>query len=77
MNNMSIEVRDEKGGDLTAIRELNKRAFEQAQEANIVDALRSNGAARLSLVAVADGRVVGHIMYSPGLGHMTVDTCGK
>ena len=37
----------------------------QDQEGNIVDALRSNGAASLSLVATLDGRVVGHIMYSP------------
>jgi len=62
---MLIEIREEKSGDISAIRELNKRAFEQEQEANIVDALRLNGAARLSLVAVVEGRVVGHIMYSP------------
>ena len=47
------------------IRDLNKRAFEQEQEGNIVDALRSNGAALLSMVATLNGRVVGHIMYSP------------
>lgn len=62
---MIIEVRDEKNGDLGAIRDLNSRAFGQEQEANIVDALRSNGAIRLSLVAIADGCLVGHIMYSP------------
>jgi putative acetyltransferase len=60
-----IEIREERPEDLTAIRKVNKRAFDQDQEGNIVDALRSNGAALLSLVATLDDRVVGHIMYSP------------
>ena len=60
-----IEIREEHPGDVTAIRNVNRLAFGQDQEANIVDALRSNGAALLSLVAIFDGHVVGHIMYSP------------
>ena len=60
-----IEIREERLEDIAAVREVNKRAFGQDQEANIVDALRSNGAALLSLVATLDGHVVGHIMYSP------------
>jgi hypothetical protein len=40
-------------------------AFGQDQESNIVDALRANGAALLSLVATVNDRVAGHIMYSP------------
>jgi putative acetyltransferase len=76
-----IEIREERPGDVAAIRELNRRAFGQDQEGNIVDALRSNGAVSLSLVATQDSRVVGHIMYSPasvgdvigaGLGPMAV-----
>jgi putative acetyltransferase len=67
-----IEIRKERPVDIPSIRDLNKRAFEQDQEANIVDALRSNGAASLSLVATLDDRVVGHIMYSPAeLGEFT------
>src|SRR5262245_37462736 len=46
-----IEVREEHPGDIATIRDLNKSAFGQDQEGNIVDALRSNGAALLSLVA--------------------------
>jgi len=60
-----IEVREEMPDDVAAIREVNRRAFGQDQEGNIVDALRSNGAALLSLVATLNNRVVGHIMYSP------------
>ena len=62
---MRIEITEERPGDVVAIRDLNQRAFEQDQEANIVDALRSNGGALLSLVATVNGLVVGHIMYSP------------
>ena len=60
-----IEIREEHSGDVSAIRDLNKHAFGQDQEGNIVDALRSNGAVLLSLVATLNGYVVGHIMYSP------------
>ena len=76
-----IEIREEQPGDVAAIRELNKLAFGQEQEGNIIDALRSHGAASLSLVATQNGRVVGHVMYSPasvgdvigvGLGPMAV-----
>jgi hypothetical protein len=37
--------------DVAAIRDVHKRAFDKDQEGNIVDALRSNGAALLSLLA--------------------------
>jgi len=60
-----IEIREERPGDVAAIRDVNRRAFGQDQEGNIVDALRSNGGALLSLVATLKGQVVGHIMYSP------------
>jgi putative acetyltransferase len=79
----TTEIRIERPGDVAAIRDVNRRAFGQDQEGNIVDALRSNSAALLSLVATLDGRVVGHIMYSPAsiggaaiggaLGPMSVD----
>ncbi len=59
-----IDIREEHPGDVAAIRDVNKRAFGQDQEGNIVDALRSHGAALLSLVATLRGQVVGHIMYS-------------
>src|SRR5262249_23524710 len=62
---MLIEIREERPDDATAIREVNKRAFGQDQEGNIVDALRANGAISLSLVATVNGRIVGHVMYSP------------
>ena len=62
-----IEIREEGPRDVAAVRDMNRRAFAQDQESNIVDALRANGAALLSLVATVDDRVVGHIMYSPAV----------
>jgi putative acetyltransferase len=60
-----VQIQEELPDDIPAIRELNQRAFGQDQEANIVDALRSNGGCLLSLVAIVNDRLVGHIMYSP------------
>jgi hypothetical protein len=60
-----IEIREERPDDIAAVRDVNRRAFGQDQEGNIIDALRANGAALLSLVATLNDRVVGHIMYSP------------
>jgi putative acetyltransferase len=62
---MKSDVREERPEDVSAIHALNRHAFGQDQEANIVDALRRNGAVMLSLVATINGEVVGHIMYSP------------
>jgi putative acetyltransferase len=60
-----IEIREERSDDVAAVREVNRRAFGQDQESNIVDALRTNGAALLSLVATVNGQLARHIMYSP------------
>ncbi len=60
-----IEIGEERPDDVAVVRELNRRAFGQDQEGNIVDALMANGATLLSLVATLNDRVVGHIMYSP------------
>lgn len=62
-----MEIREETAADIEAIRKVNQRAFAQHQEGNIVDALRSNGAALLSLVAIVNGELVGHILYSPAV----------
>ena len=62
---MLISIRKERPEDVAAVRNLNRRAFGQDQEANIIDALRSNRAALLSLVATLNDQIVGHIMYSP------------
>jgi len=60
-----IEIREEQRLDITSIRELNIKAFGQIQEADIVDQLRPSCNDLLSLVAVLENQVVGHILFSP------------
>jgi putative acetyltransferase len=59
-----MTIRHEKPEDIPAIRIVNERAFGRVAEANLVDALRRNGKATISLVAEDDGRIVGHILFS-------------
>lgn len=61
---MRIEVRPEASEDEGAIHALHVSAFETDAEARLVDVLRANGALTLSLVAVVDGVLVGHIAFS-------------
>jgi len=60
-----ITIRVERPGDVDAVREVNRQAFAQDDEGRLVDTLRENGAVLLSLVAVLDEAVVGHILFSP------------
>jgi putative acetyltransferase len=65
-----IMIRDETPGDAAVITEVTIAAFESLEisshtEQFIVEALRRAGALSLSLVAEVDGRVVGHIAFSP------------
>lgn len=57
-------VRREVPPDFDAVRIVNERAFGQPDEARIVDALRGLADA-ISLVAVLDNQVVGHILFTP------------
>jgi putative acetyltransferase len=57
-------VRPETPGDLTAIRIVEEIAFGRRDEARLVDDLRAAGDAVFSLVAVDDGIVAGHAMFS-------------
>ena len=60
-------IRREQPQDVPKIRDVNKRAFGQDQEALIVDRLRENCNSILSLVALAGNEVVGHILFSPAV----------
>jgi putative acetyltransferase len=61
---LGVTVREERPEDREDIREINRQAFGGEDEANLVDALRDGGYARLSLVAEEAGRVVGHVLFS-------------
>ncbi len=58
-------IRREEPQDIATIRWVNEQAFGGSSEANAIDQLRDRGAAVLSLVAVIDDRVVGHLFFSP------------
>jgi putative acetyltransferase len=63
-------IRNETDSDVRPISEVTKSAFESLAISNhteqfIVDALRAANALTVSLVAEVDGRVVGHIAFSP------------
>jgi len=58
-----VLIREARPCDYPAVREINRRAFGQEHVADLVDALRQRGRVALSLVAVAEGRPVGHALY--------------
>ena len=84
-----MEIRPEHPGEEQAVAALIDAAFAGAEhssgtEAEIVDRLRADGALKISLVAVDDGHIIGHVAFSPvtiegndwgwfGLGPVTVD----
>ena len=58
-------IRDEQVGDASVIRDVHCAAFPTDAEACLVDRLRANSHAPVSLIAENDGLVVGHILFSP------------
>ena len=68
--NLGIVIRDETDADIDAITEVTIAAFESLQISNhteqfIIEALRADKALTVSLVAELDGRIIGHIAFSP------------
>jgi putative acetyltransferase len=68
--NMKFVIRNETAADVEAIAEVTVAAFKtldisQHTEQFVIAALRTANALTLSLVAEVDGRVVGHIAFSP------------
>jgi putative acetyltransferase len=60
-----MRIRPEEPTDQDAVRVINTDAFDTFAEANLVDALREQANPTVSLVAENEGKVVGHIMFSP------------
>ena len=68
--NLKFVIRNETDADVSAITEVTVAAFNTLDisdhtEQFIIEALRAAGALTLSLVAELDGRVIGHIAFSP------------
>lgn len=78
MPELRVEVRIEQPDDEIAVREVTKLAFETSEfghngEAGLVEQLRAQGAATISLVAVCADQIVGHVLFSPA----TIDAAGR
>jgi putative acetyltransferase len=58
-------IRPEISEDAESIRSVNQQAFGQDSEAKMIEKLRKRGVLTISLVAILDGKVVGHIAFSP------------
>jgi putative acetyltransferase len=68
--NPAIVIRSETDADVSAIREMTVAAFKTLPISNhteqfIIEALRAAKALTISLVAEVDGRIIGHIAFSP------------
>ncbi len=61
----TLLIRPERPDDADAVRAVLAAAFPGDVEARLVDLLRQRGRVLLALVAELDGRVVGHVLFSP------------
>jgi putative acetyltransferase len=59
-----LDIRNETNADRAGIRALHVEAFPTAAEADLVERLRDDGSAILSVVAKAEGEIVSHVMFS-------------
>lgn len=64
-NRSMLTIRPETPADIPAIRRVNELAFGRPEEAQLVEKLRDAAAITLSLVALQNEQVVGHILFSP------------
>lgn len=60
-----MRIRTETPADHAAIRAVVAAAFARPDEADLVDQLRRDGDAAVSLVAEADNEIIGHVLLSP------------
>jgi putative acetyltransferase len=58
-------IRSEVDTDQIGIHAVNRAAFETAAEADLVDILRDQVSPIISLVAELEGKIIGHIMFTP------------
>jgi putative acetyltransferase len=59
-----FSIRPESPGDFPAVWNVHREAFGRDDEANLVEQLRTEGFARVSLVATRGNLIVGHVLFS-------------
>ncbi|HUE99858.1 MAG TPA: N-acetyltransferase [Anaerolineales bacterium] len=62
---MEVKIRNEEIEDIEQVRKIVCAAFPTDAESKLVDALRGNGKAIISLIAVNNVQMLGHILFSP------------
>jgi putative acetyltransferase len=62
---MDISIRNEEPKDIKQVRKIVCAAFPSDAESKLVDLLRENGKAIISLVAINGDEILGHILFSP------------
>jgi putative acetyltransferase len=62
---MDFKIRDEQPDDIEQVSAILKATFPTNAESKLVDVLRTNRKAMISLVAVREDQVLGHILFSP------------
>jgi putative acetyltransferase len=65
LTNSNIKVHPETESDIAGIHAIEEAAFGRTSEADLVDLCRANDKVSLSLVAVSESRIVGHILFTP------------
>jgi len=72
---MECCIRPETPDDHMQVHELNRLAFGDEEEARLVEAVRRTPehVPELSLVAESDGRIIGHVLFSP----ITIETADR
>jgi putative acetyltransferase len=74
-----IHIRSETSADSAAIHQVEAQAFGRPNEASLVDTLREHHQIALSLVAVRNNEIVGHILFCSVViegAHTTFDAVG-
>ena len=59
-----VTFRPEQPEDVSAVRRVHEAAFPTAAEADLVDRLRANGKAAVSLVAQYEREIIGHALFT-------------
>jgi len=65
LEHFNLDIRPETPADVPGVRVVEETAFGRAAEVDLVDLCRQRGKVSLSLVAVRDGHVVGHVLFTP------------
>ena len=60
-----VTIRPETPEDVDSICYVNEQAFGQENESKLIEQMRNHGVLTISLVAIQDGEIVGHIAFSP------------